>query len=133
MMTEHSHGPGILDELTPIARDLRQQIPDVMKAFAGLHSAAMVDGALDAKTKELIALAIAISERCDGCIASHTRGAARRGATEAEVAETIGVAVMMGGGPATVYGPRAFAAFREFVAVVAAAPSTPSTPSTTPG
>lgn len=129
-MTEHSHGPGVLDELTPIARDLRQQIPDVMKAFAGLYNAVMIDGALDAKTKELIALAISITERCDGCIASHTRGAARRGATESEVAETIGVAVMMSGGPATVYGPRAFAAFREFMAAQAPAASTPSN---TPG
>jgi AhpD family alkylhydroperoxidase len=109
-----SHGPGVLEELTPHARKLRQQIPDVMKAFASLHGAAMGDGALDAKTKELIALAISVSHRCDGCIASHARGAARRGATEAEVAEAIGVAVLMNGGPATVYGPRAFAAFQEF-------------------
>jgi AhpD family alkylhydroperoxidase len=74
----------------------------------------MKPGALDTKTKELIALAIAVVEKCDGCIASHARGAAKQGATEAEVAETIGVAVLMTGGPATVYGPRAFAAFRDF-------------------
>lgn len=103
-----------MNELIPIARDLRHAIPDVMKEFSDLHGAAMKPGALDTKTKELIALAIAISSRCDGCIASHARGAAKQGATEAEVAETIGVTVLMAGGPATVYGPRAFAAFRDF-------------------
>ena len=103
-----------MNDLVPIARDLRHAIPDVMKAFSDLHGAAMKPGALDTKTKELIALAISISSRCDGCIASHARGAAKQGATEAEVAEAIGVAVLMAGGPATVYGPRAFAAFRDF-------------------
>lgn len=103
-----------MNDLVPIARDLRHAIPDVMKEFSDLHGAAMKPGALDTKTKELIALAISISSRCDGCIASHARGAAKQGATEAEVAEAIGVAVLMAGGPATVYGPRAFAAFRDF-------------------
>lgn len=117
-MTEHSHGLGVMNELIPLARDLRHEIPDVMKAYADLHGAVMHAGALDAKTKELIALAIGISHRCDGCIASHARGAARQHATDAEVAEAIGVAVLMTGGPATVYGPRAFAAFREFAAQV---------------
>lgn len=65
--------------------------------------------------KELIALAIAVAEECDGCIASHARGAARAGATRQEVAEAIGVTILMTGGPATVYGPRAFAAFEDFL------------------
>jgi AhpD family alkylhydroperoxidase len=63
--------------------------------------------------KELIALSIAITRECDGCIAAHARGAARQGATQAEVAEAIGVAVMMNGGPGTVWGPRALVAFQE--------------------
>ena len=113
---EHSHGKGVQAELAPIARDLRAAIPEVMQAFGNLHSATMGPGALDSKTKELIALSIAVSHRCDGCIASHARGAAKHGATEQEVAEAIGVAVLMTGGPATVYGPRAFAAFKEFAA-----------------
>lgn len=113
-MDAHTHGSHVMNDLIPLARDLRHAIPDVMKGFADLHGAAMKSGALDTKTKELIALAIGISSRCDGCIASHARGAAKHGATEAEVAETIGVAVLMAGGPATVYGPRAFAAFRDF-------------------
>lgn len=115
-MSDHTHGPDVISELTPLARDLRHAIPEVMKAYADLHGTALADGALDAKTKELIALAIAISHRCDGCIASHARGAFRRGANEAEVAEAIGVAILMTGGPATVYGPRAFAAFKDFAA-----------------
>ena len=64
--------------------------------------------------KELIALAIAVADRCDGCIASHARGAVRTGATPEEVAETLGVTIMMGGGPSTVYAPRAWAAYLEF-------------------
>jgi AhpD family alkylhydroperoxidase len=112
----HDHGKTVLDGLAEPARALRQQIPDVMKAFAGLHSAALVDGALSSATKELIALAIAVVSPCDGCIASHARGAARHGATKEQVAEAIGVAILMAGGPATVYGPRAYDAFMEFAA-----------------
>jgi AhpD family alkylhydroperoxidase len=89
-------------------------IPEVWAAFADLHGHTLDDGALDGKTKELIALAIAVSKQCDGCIASHARGAAQKGAATQEVAEAIGVAVLMNGGPATVYGPRALAAFTEF-------------------
>jgi AhpD family alkylhydroperoxidase len=115
-MSDHTQhwGSGVQNELAPLARELRHMIPDVYKGFAELHGAAMGAGALDVKTKELIALAIAISERCDGCIASHARGAFKHGATRAEVAETIGVTIMMNGGPATVYGPRALAAYDDF-------------------
>lgn len=108
------HGHEVLDELRPQARELRHLIPDVYKGFASLHAAALAPGVLDAKTKELIALAIAVSSQCDGCIASHARGAAKQGATEEEVADMLGVAILMTGGPGTVYGPRALASFREF-------------------
>jgi AhpD family alkylhydroperoxidase len=112
----HGHGKAVLDALGPEARALRQHIPDVFKGFAQLSAAALAPGALDRKTKELLALAVAVVEHCDGCIAAHARGAASAGASEAEVAEAIGVTVLMHGGPATVYGPRAFAAFQEFAA-----------------
>lgn len=112
-----TYGKAVLDDLAPPARELRGQIPSVFEAYARLHGAALADGALDAKVKELVALAIAVTKECDGCIASHARGAARRGATEQEVAEALGVAIMMNGGPGTVYGPRALEAFREFAAV----------------
>ena len=105
----------IQDDLRAPARALREDIPDVMKGFAELSAAAMKEGALSARTKELIALAIAVTKQCDGCIAAHARGAARTGASEAEVAEALGVAILLNGGPATVYGPRALSAFREFV------------------
>lgn len=110
----HDHGRGVLQQLGTEGRELRSFIPDVYSAFGELHKVAMAEGKLDKKTKELIALAIGISSRCDGCIANHARGAALQNATEEEIAETIGVAILMAGGPATVYGPRAFAAFREF-------------------
>jgi AhpD family alkylhydroperoxidase len=94
-------------------------VPDVVSGYAALHRGAMADGALSTKTKELVALAIAVTRECDGCIASHARGAARRGATVQEVAETIGVCILMNGGPGTVFGPRALAAFEEFAAAQA--------------
>jgi len=89
----------------------------VYAGYAQLHHAAMGDGgALPAPVKELIALAIAVTRECDGCILAHARAAALRGATAQEVAETMGVAILMNGGPGTVYGPRAYAAFEEFAA-----------------
>lgn len=104
----------ILDELRQPVKDLREHIPAVFDGYARLNAAALADGAPDAKIKELIALAIAVTKQCDGCIASHARGAARRGATAAEVAEALGVAMLMNGGPGTVHAPRAFEAFEKF-------------------
>jgi AhpD family alkylhydroperoxidase len=104
----------ILDELRQPVKDLRAHIPAVFEGHSALHAAVFAEGALDAKTKELIALAIAVTKQCDGCIASHARGAARRSATADEVAEALGVAILMNGGPATVHAPRAFEAFQEF-------------------
>jgi AhpD family alkylhydroperoxidase len=113
-MSEHHHGKALLDELIPLGRELRHAIPGVYEGFATMSKAAFGPGELEAKTKELIALAIAVAVRCDGCIASHASGAARRGATRQEAAEAIGVAVALSGGPGTVYGPRAYDAFCEF-------------------
>jgi len=94
--------------------DLRKQIPDVYNGFSQMHKAALGRGALDEVTKELIALGISIADECDGCIAAHAAGAARKGATPEQVAETIGVVILMTGGPGTVYGPRAWEAYKEF-------------------
>jgi len=110
------HWHDVRSALRGPARELREYIPATYHGFAELHAASLAEGSLSAKTKELIALAIAVADRCDGCIASHARGAALKGATEQEVAETLGVTIMMGGGPATVYAPRAWEAFREFSA-----------------
>ncbi len=96
------------------AGNLFKAAPSQMRAFRDLMGAASKDGALDAKTKELMATAIAIVTRCEGCIVFHVRSAVRHGATREEMAETIGVAVEMGGGPATVYGADALAAYDQF-------------------
>jgi AhpD family alkylhydroperoxidase len=114
-MTSHSsHGRAVLDEMSPLHRELRRAVPEVYKGFAALHHAAFEKGVLDVRTKELIALAIGVVEGCDGCIASHAQAAVRAGATCQEAAEAIGVTFLMKGGPATIYGPRAYAAFCEF-------------------
>ena len=97
------------DELKVAGRKLRAAIPGVYGGY----------GALPARTKELIALAIAVTRECDGCIAAHARSAHRRGVTAQEVAEAMGVVILMNGGPGTVWGPRAYAAFEEFAAAAA--------------
>lgn len=97
-------------------RALGEASPSVMKGFGTLHQAALKEGALPMATKELIALAIGITSHCDGCIAFHVHDALEAGATRPEIEETIGVAIMMGGGPAAVYGSDALDALLEFEA-----------------
>jgi AhpD family alkylhydroperoxidase len=95
-------------------KKLRQDIPETMHGFSALAKAATSDGALDRKTKELIALAIGIATHCDGCIGFHTEALVRLGATRQEIEETLGVAVYMGGGPSLMYAADAIAAFEQF-------------------
>lgn len=104
----------VVSELRAPTTSLRAASPDVWSGFGQLHQAAVADGALPAKVKELMALAISVVKQCDGCIAYHAKAAAARGATAAEVADALGVALLMDGGTASVYGPRAWAAFAEF-------------------
>ncbi|WP_415854180.1 carboxymuconolactone decarboxylase family protein [Sinomonas sp. G460-2] len=113
-LQSQGHGKRVLEDLSPLHRELRRAIPDVYKGFGALSQAAFADGAMDRKTKELIAMAIGVAEGCDGCIASHAQAAARAGATRQEAAEAIGVTFLMHGGPATIYGARAYSAFCEF-------------------
>jgi len=113
---EVSFGKGVQDALRKPAVDLRRAIPTVYDGFRQMHEAAFTEGVLSRKHKELVALAMAVAQQCDGCIASHARGAAKFGATNEEVAETLGVSIAMMGGPGTVYAPRAYAAFLEFSA-----------------
>lgn len=115
-MVSHVHGRDVLMELAPEGRALRELIPDVYESFSQLSKSAGKEGELSEIVKELIALAIAVSEHCDGCIASHARSLVMKGATEQQVAETLGVCIQMMGGPGTVYAPRAFAAFQSFKA-----------------
>jgi AhpD family alkylhydroperoxidase len=109
-----AHYAEVIADLSEPTKSLREASPDVWAGFGQLHNAAMADGALSTKTKELIALSIAVVKHCDGCIAYHAKAAARRGATPDEVAEALGVALLMDGGPASTYGPRAWDAYREF-------------------
>jgi AhpD family alkylhydroperoxidase len=95
-------------------RKLRKDIPDTLQAFSALAQAATRDGALDRKTKELIALAIGVAMRCDGCIGFHTETLVKLGATRQEVEETLGMAVYMGGGPSLMVAADAISAFEEF-------------------
>jgi AhpD family alkylhydroperoxidase len=103
-----------LRELRDPTRSLRHAIPEVWAGFAGLHVAAMAEGELPSRVKEAAALAMAVIKGCDGCIAYHAKAAARAGATPGEVAELLGVALLMDGGTASVHAPRAWEAFGEF-------------------
>ena len=101
---------------------LRTSTPEVMKSFSELGRAATTDGALDRKTKELIALALSVASRCDPCIGFHAQTLVKLGATRQEVDEMLGVTTYMGGGPSVMYAANAIAAFDEFAR--AAAPKT---------
>ena len=101
-------------ELQDGFRKLRRTDTEVMSGFAALHAAAVADGVLPGRIKELIALAIGITSLCDGCIAFHVHDALQAGASRAEIEEAIGVAVLMGGGPAAVYASDALAALDQF-------------------
>jgi AhpD family alkylhydroperoxidase len=103
----------VIVNLREPTRSLRRMASDSWAAFGKLNEAAMAEGLLPARTKELLALAIAVVKECDGCIAYHAKGAAVRGASPQEVAEALSVAMLMDGGPATTYGPRAWAAYDE--------------------
>ena len=95
-------------------KTLRKDITDTMTGFSAMAQAATKDGVLDKKTKELIALAIGVSTRCDGCIGFHSEALVKLGATREEVEETLGMAIYMGGGPSLMYAADAMMAFEQF-------------------
>ncbi|HET6949376.1 MAG TPA: carboxymuconolactone decarboxylase family protein [Acidimicrobiales bacterium] len=103
-----------LQALRAPTRSLRHAIPEAWAGFTHLHDAAVAEGELPARLKEAVALALSVVKRCDGCIAYHAKAAARAGATPGEIAEVLGVALLMDGGTASVYAPRAWEAFNEF-------------------
>jgi AhpD family alkylhydroperoxidase len=111
-MTETFHDwPEWTKGLSTKLRDLRAGAPEVMKAFGSMAMAASAPKALDAKTKELLALGIAIATRCDDCIAFHVKAAVEHGATRDEILETLGMAIYMGAGPSVMYASHALDAF----------------------
>ena len=95
---------------------LRTHNAEVMQGFGALSKAALAPGALDEKTKELIAMAIGVAARCDDCLGFHAKALVRLGATPEEFREMLGVAVYMGGGPSLMYAAHALAAYEEFAA-----------------
>ena len=96
-------------------RNLRGGAPDVMRGFAAIAQAALKPGALETKTKELIALAISVAVHCDDCIAFHAKAAVEHGATREEILETLGLAIYMGAGPAAMYASHALGAATQFM------------------
>jgi AhpD family alkylhydroperoxidase len=106
--------PEVTKERTADLRALRGGAPEVMKAFAGIAQAAAAPKALDGKTKELIALGIAVAIRCDDCIGFHVKAAGEQGASEQEIAEALGMAIYMGAWPSVMYASHALDAFRQF-------------------
>lgn len=94
--------------------NFRQSMPDLMSGFHSLSKAATENGALDKKTKELLALALGVAAHCDGCIGFHSQALVKLGASKQEVEEALGMAVYMGGGPSLMYAAEAMSAFEEF-------------------
>lgn len=106
--------PELTRQISANLKKLRKDIPDTMHGFSALAKAATRDGVLDKKTKELIALALGVAARCDGCIGFHVEALVRLHATRQEIEETLGMAVYMGGGPSLMYAADAIGAFEQF-------------------
>jgi AhpD family alkylhydroperoxidase len=106
----------LIGNMNVAVRDLRKASPEVMKAFSDMARAAHGGEALDGKTKELVALAISVATRCSPCIAYHTEGAVKQGASRAEVAEVLAMAIYMGAGPSVMYAAQALEAVDQMAA-----------------
>lgn len=97
--------------------EFRKDQPDVMQGFYEMSNAAIKgEGVLDEKTRELIAMAIGVAARCEGCIGFHAKALVKLGCTREEFTELLGVAVYMGGGPSLMYAAEAIKAYDEFSA-----------------
>ena len=108
--------PAMAANLTVAVKELRGGAPDTMKAFSAMAQAATQTKALDTKTKELIALGIAVAVRCDPCITFHVETARKHGATREEVLETVEMAIYMGAGPSVMYAAQAVEAYDQYAA-----------------
>ncbi|SFI66394.1 carboxymuconolactone decarboxylase family protein [Celeribacter neptunius] len=99
--------------------DFGTELPAVGDGFHALHVGAMAEGAIPVKHKELQALAIGITKQCMNCIGFHVKASIDAGASREEIAETVGVAILMGGGPSYMYGIKALEAYDELVTLAA--------------
>lgn len=105
--------PELIDQLSAAITTLRKSAPGPMQAFSGLAREAMKPNALDVKTKELLAIAIAIATRCEGCVGFHVKAAIQAGASREEILETCTLAIYMGAGPSMIYAAETLRAFDE--------------------
>jgi AhpD family alkylhydroperoxidase len=105
---------------------MKARTPDLARAFGGFFQSLMKEGSLSVREKELIALGIGLSVRCEGCIYSHVEKCLKAGATPEQIMEAAGVAVMMQGGPTYTYIPKVLEALDQFAAVTPAAPTRPA-------
>jgi AhpD family alkylhydroperoxidase len=92
----------------------RKDASATMAGFGAMAQAALAPGVLSELQKELIALAIGVASRCDGCIGFHVKALVRLGVTREQLTETLAVAVYMGGGPALMSAAEAWRAYEEF-------------------
>lgn len=106
--------PELTNSISKQIATLRKNIPDTMKGFSGMAQSACTSGALDEKTKELIAMGIAIALRCDGCIGFHTKTLVKLEASRREFEEMLAVSIYMGGGPSLMYAAQALDAWEQF-------------------
>jgi AhpD family alkylhydroperoxidase len=118
----YKNWPQIAVDMTGLTKELRAAggTPEVMKAFSDMARAATANKALDTKTKELVALGIAVAVRCDPCITFHTESARKHGASREEIMETVGMAIYMGAGPSVMYAAQAVEAYDQYAAKAAA-------------
>jgi AhpD family alkylhydroperoxidase len=114
MDTAVKNYPEIVKDISANLRVLRTDIGPTMQGFSAMAQAAIRPGALDKKTKELIALAIGVATHCDGCVGFHSEALVKLGASRAEVEEALGMAIYMGGGPALMYAADAIGAYDQF-------------------
>jgi AhpD family alkylhydroperoxidase len=105
----------IIGDISAYSKELHKLIPDTMAGFTSMAKAATQTKVIDEKTKEMIALALGVAAHCDGCLGYHTKALARLGASREEVAEVLGMAIYMGGGPSLMYAAEALRSFDQFI------------------
>lgn len=93
---------------------MRNEMPELMAGFSALAHSATKDGVLDKKSKELIAMALAVANHCEGCIGFHSQTLVKLKVSREELLETLSMAIYMGGGPSLMYAAEALEAFEEF-------------------
>lgn len=104
----------LASKLNILLAKLRRAQPDILSSFSQMSQTALKPNALDAKTKELVALAISVAIRCEPCITFHAKAAVKSGATDEEIAETMGLAIYMGAGPSVMYAAQALEAVTQW-------------------